>query len=188
MQDNINKTIADNTGLIFKQLRKFNLAYDPDAESIGYEALYNAIRTYDDSKSIKFSTYATVCIYNALGGYVRHLNRKRQLEVISYNTVAYTDDRTEHEFIDLLESPVDIEENVEKQETILLVQQAYKTVYDRLTNENHKKVISLWHDEDYNMPAIALASACGVSQSYVSQIINKFKFALKKELEAHFNE
>ena len=111
MQDDINDKIASNVGLIFKQLNKFNLAEDPEAESIGYEALYNAILTYDQSKSVQFSTYASVCIYNALGSYVRTQNKQRQLEVISYNNVAYTEDGTDHEFVDFISAPSDVEQD-----------------------------------------------------------------------------
>ena len=57
MQDDINATIAKHIGLIFNQLKKFNLAADPEAESIGYEALYNAILTYDQNKKIRFRTF-----------------------------------------------------------------------------------------------------------------------------------
>ena len=102
MQDDINAMIAKHSGLIFNQLKKFNLAKDPEAESIGYEALYNAILTYDQSKNVQFSTYASVCIYNALGSYVRTQNKQRQLEVISYNNVAYSEDGTDHEYVDFL--------------------------------------------------------------------------------------
>lgn len=97
MQECIDDKIRDNVGLIFTQLNKFKLAKDPEAESIGYEALYNAILTYDQSKKVQFSTYASVCIYNALGSYVRTQNKQRQLEVISYNNIAFSEDGTDHE-------------------------------------------------------------------------------------------
>lgn len=186
MQGDINDKIAANTGLIFTQLNKFNLARDPEAESIGYEALYNAILTYDQSKKVQFSTYASVCIYNALGSYVRTLNKQRQLEVISYNNVAYTEDGTDHEFVDFFEAPNSVEDNYIRCERDRLIRQVVKDQYDKLTNEKHKSIILLWCKSGYTMTSVAIAKEIGVSQPYVSQVINNFKFKLKKRLEEYY--
>lgn len=186
MQDDINDKIASNVGLIFNQLNKFNLAKDPEAESIGYEALYNAILTYDQSKSVQFSTYASVCIYNALGSYVRTQNKQRQLEVISYNNVAYTEDGTDHEFVDFISAPSDVEQGYMKKELHRLVREEFQKQYDILTNEKHKSIISLWRDSEYEASMVSIAKQVGVSQPYVSQVINSFKFNLRKRLEEHY--
>lgn len=186
MQDDINDKIASNVGLIFKQLNKFNLAKDPEAESIGYEALYNAILTYDQSKSVQFSTYASVCIYNALGSYVRTQNKQRQLEVISYNNVAYTEDGTDHEFVDFISAPSDVEQDYMNKELHRLVREEFQKQYDMLTNEKHKSIISLWRDSEYEASMVSIAKQVGVSQPYVSQVINSFKFNLRKRLEEHY--
>lgn len=186
MQDDINDKIASNVGLIFKQLNKFNLAKDPEAESIGYEALYNAILTYDQSKSVQFSTYASVCIYNALGSYVRTQNKQRQLEVVSYNNVAYTEDGTDHEFVDFISAPSDVEQDYMKKELRRLVREEFQKQYDILTNEKHKSIISLWRDSEYEASMVSISKQVGVSQPYVSQVINSFKFNLRKRLEEHY--
>lgn len=186
MQECIDDKIRDNVGLIFAQLNKFNLAKDPEAESIGYEALYNAILTYDQSKNVQFSTYASVCIYNALGTYVRTLNKQRQLEVISYNNVAYSEDGTDHEFVDFFEAPTSVEEDYIRAERNQLVRQAVKAQYDKLTNEKHKAIILLWCRSGYSMSSVTIAKEIGVSQSYVSQVISNFKFKLKKRLEEYY--
>lgn len=183
MQDDINDKIACNIGLIFNQLNKFNLAKDPEAESIGYVALYNAMLTYDQSKSVQFSTYASVCIYNALGSYVRTQNKQRQLEVVSYNNVAYADDGTKHEFVDFIPAPSDVEQDYLKKELHKLTRDEFQKQYDMLTNEKHKRIISIWRDSDYEAPMVSIAKQVGVSQPYVSQVINSFKFNLRKRLE-----
>lgn len=186
MQDDINTKIASNVGLIFKQLKKFNLAKDPEAESIGYEALYNAVLTYDQSKNIQFSTYASVCIYNALGSYVRTLNKQRQLEIISYNNIAYSEDGTDHEFVDFLQTPTDVEKDFMREELFKIVRQEFQAQYDMLTNEKHKLILALWRDSEYEASMVAIAKEAGVSQPYVSQVINSFKFNLRKRLEEHY--
>lgn len=182
MQD-IDKLIADNVGLIHKQLYKFNLAQDPEAESIGYEALYNAILNYDSKKGNKLSTVATVYIYNALGSYVRTLNAKRQIQTISYNNIAYTDDSDDHDFLDLLPSDHSVEDDYIYREECSLALRAFNNRYDKLTNEKHKTILKAWKDSEFEATTKDIAKSVGVSQSYVSQVINNFKFSLRKELE-----
>ena len=186
MQDDINDKIASNVGLIFTQLKKFNLAKDPEAESIGYEALYNAILTYDQSKNVQFSTYASVCIYNALGSYTRTLNKQRQLEVISYNNIAFSEDGTDHEFVDFIANPVDMESEFFKEELYKVVRDEVQAQYNSLTNEKHRAIVALWRDSGYEASMVSIAKQIGVSQPYVSQVINKFKFNLRKRLEEHY--
>lgn len=185
MQD-INDKIATNTGLIFNQLIKFNLAKDPEAESIGYEALYNAILTYDQSKNIKFSTYASVCIYNALGSYVRTLNKQRQLEVISYNNVAYSEDGTDHEFVDFIATPTNMEADLIRTELHQIVREVFQAQYDSLTNEKHKTILHIWRESEYTSTYSEIAKQVSVSQPYVSQVISNFKFKLRKQLEEYY--
>lgn len=186
MHYDINKKVADNTGLIFKQLKKFYLANDPEAESIGYEALYHAILNFDQEKNVQFSTYATVCIYNALGTYVRTLNRQRQLEVISYHNVAYTEDGTDCEYESFLSNSVDIETGILKQELCEAVQKEFKRLYDNLTNEKHKLILSIWRDSEFEASMVSVAKEAGVSQPYVSQVINSFKHNMKERMEEYY--
>lgn len=186
MQDDINATIAKHSGLIFNQFKKFNLAKDPEAESIGYEALYNAILTYDQSKNVQFSTYASVCIYNALGSYVRTQNKQRQLEVISYNNIAYSEDGTDHEYVDFLSTSSGVEQDFMKTELHRIVREEFQKQYDMLTNEKHKTILSLWRNSDYEASMVSIAKQAGVSQPYVSQVINSFKFNLRKRLEEYY--
>jgi len=186
MQGDVNTKIASNVGLIFKQLKKFNLAKDPEAESIGYEALYTALLTYDQSKNIQFSTYASVCIYNALGSYVRTLNKRRQLDIISYNNIAYSEDGTDHEFVDFLPTSSDVEQDFMKKELRRIVKEEFQKQYDALTNKKHQVILSLWRDSEYEASMVSIAKQAGVSQPYVSQVINSFKFNLRKKLEEYY--
>lgn len=175
--------IKKHSGLVYSQLHKFKLAQDPEAESIAYEALYNAILNFDDSKGTKLSTVATVYIYNALGSYVRTLNAKRQIQTVSYNSIAYTDDSEEHEFLDLLPSGHSVEGCYIHKEECRLAMQAFNNQYDRLTNEKHKLILAAWKESEFSATTKDIAKDVGVSQSYVSQVINMFKFSLRKELE-----
>ena len=183
MQGDLNTLIRTHSGLVYNQLRKFNLIQDPEAESIAYEALYNSILNFDESKGNKFSTVATVYIYNALGSYVRSLKGKRKIVTISYNNVAFTDDSEEHEFVDLLASDADVESDYIRGELLKHTRDVFNEVYASLTNEKHVAIIKLWDESDFTMSTTEISSQVNVSQSYVSQVINNFKFKMRKKLE-----
>lgn len=182
MQD-INDTIAENTGLIYKQLLKFGLADNQDAESIAYEALYNAILSYNETKNTKFSTYATVCIYNALGTFMRSLNKKRQLDVTSYNRVAYIDNETEHEFVDFISTYISVETEYINNETLLRIRYVFNSYVDMLKNEKHRRILMCWDASNFKATATDIAKEVGVSQSYVSQVLATTKSKLRQLLK-----
>lgn len=180
MQENLDMQIAKHLGLVYSQLHKFHLVDDQDAESLAYEALYRAIVNYDDSKNIALSTFATVCIYNALGSYVRKLNKQRQIHTISYNNLVGDDD---DEFVDFIPAADDVEKSYIHKEVCRLAIVEFKNQYDKLTNEKHKTILRAWYASDFSATTKDIAKDVGVSQSYVSQVINNFKQSLKKKLE-----
>lgn len=183
MQD-IETVIAENIGLVKAQLKRLSLYSDADAESIGYEALYNAACSFDETQGCKFSTYATCCIYNALGGHIRNLKRKRQLDVISYNCIINEDGQ---ELVDLLQGDNSVETDLLRTELCSKVDEVYDRVFSALTNAKHQAIIQLWHDSEYEMTSKEVANRVGVSQPYVSQVISTFKFNMKKKLEVYIN-
>lgn len=182
----IDSVIRNNIGLVISQLKRLNVMFDPDAESIGYEALYNAAVTYDSTKGYRFSTYATCCIFNALGSYIRTLNKKRQLQVVSYNNIAYCEDGVNHEFLEVLPNSISVEDDYLHKELLLAVNYSYKTAYNKLTNSKQKAIIKAWHDADYDISNKEIASLVGVSQPYVNQVISAFKHKIRKKLEANY--
>ena len=184
----VNSIIENNRGLVFEQLKRLYVLNDPEAESIGYEALWDAATTYEENRGYKFSTYATCCIYNALGSYIRTLNKKRQLETVSYNNIAYNDDGENHEFLELFSSIVDVEQDIMKVELYRKLNEVYQLTYDRLTNPKHQAIAKAWRDADYDISNKDIAKIVGVSQPYVNQVINTFKFNIKKRMEAYYNE
>lgn len=182
-EEELNTLIQRHSGLVYHQLHKFNLVQDCDAESIAYVALCNAIRNFDASKGTKLSTVATVYIYNALGSYIRTMHKKRVIQTISYNNIAYSDDAEEHEFLDMLSTKESTEDAYVRKELCEHTRRVFNELYDTLTNEKHRVIISIWNDSDFSMTTVEISKAAGVSQSYVSQVINNFKFKMKKKLE-----
>lgn len=186
MQD-INSIIYNNIGLVKAQLKRFNLLLDPDAESLAYEALYNAVSTFDATKGYKLSTYATCCIFNALGSYIRALNKKRQLEVVSYNNIAYTEEGSQYTYIDFIQAPIpDVDHGLLQKELCSKVNKAYEEVFNSLSNKTHIAIVAEWHKADYDISNKAIADIVGVSQPYVNQILSMVKNIIKKKLEEYY--
>lgn len=161
--------VVRHQGLIYYVLNKYNCTQSDDAQSIGYEALWRAIKTYDVSQGTEFSTYAVTCIRNALFGYFRELKEVRDAEVPFeefYNLCTY-----EEAFVDSTEPEIDYGP-------------LYKAVDDALNRLHGKKlkIAKTWLK--YDMSATALAQEVQCSQSYVSQCIAEFKAMLRKDLYA----
>lgn len=174
----IDEIISSNTGLIWAQLKRLYLCNDPDAESIGYVALYNAAVTFDESKGFQFSTYATCCIYNALGSYIRHLKRKKQLDVVSYNNLI-----NECEYLTVLVADVDVERDLINKELHKEVLTAVTELICAMPAGKKRSIIELWMDSDFKLTYTDISKITNVSQPYVSQVINAILFTLRKRLE-----
>lgn len=182
----INDKIAANKGLIYQQLARFNLLYDPDAESYAYEALYKAILTYNENAGAVFSTYAVCVIANALRHHVRTLNKKRQLEVISYHDTV-SDSANSDDIIDTLLIPdtkTDAEAIVLFKELSSVVTVSFKKVLKTLT-PLQQDIIATWYTSDCKMTQSELAKALHTSQPTVSKALSVFKYRLKLELEEY---
>jgi RNA polymerase sigma factor (sigma-70 family) len=186
MQGDVNLIIEDNLGLVYSQLKRFNLLRDQDAESIAYEALYKAIVGFDDSKTNAFSTYAVVCIYNALGCYMRQVNRVRKLDVVSYNNTVSDGEGGTTELLDFIPAKESVEDVLIKQELNGCLQTVIKELYEGLSNEKHKKIVASWIVSGYSKTTVQLAKDVEVSQSYASQVIQRFKSNIKKRMEVNY--
>lgn len=179
----INDKIAANKGLIYQQLARFNLTYDQDAESYAYEALYRAIITYDEKAGAVFSTYAVCVIANALRKHLRTLNKKRQLDVVSYNGTASTDSDAD-DMIVILPDGVDAEAVVLFKELKGVVRDAFYKVLSAMP-ELQRQAIIMWYNADCKLTQTELAKALRTSQPTVSKALSVFKYRLKLELEEY---
>lgn len=177
----LNETIQANMGLVYKQLHKFNRVHDDEAYSKALIALGKAAETYDKDKGYTFSTYASVCIYNAIAHHLRDEARENRLPVVSYDDyVEGTEDLT---FAEMIAAPDTAESEYLRKELFEKIWEAFDTVYETLPNDTAKRVISLWRESEFTSTQGKIASLTGLSQSYVSRILSAFKHKLKKELE-----
>lgn len=179
----IDYLIIKHKGLLYKQLGRFNLIGNPDAESAGYWALYKALITFKESEHVLISTYATCCIYNALGCYIRTLYKKRKVDTISYNNIICD----QIEYGDTLSTNVSVEDVCVEKELVLKTREAINDIYDKMTNEKQRSILKMYVDSEYSASTTYIADKVGVSQSYVSQVLSEFKNKLKRKIGGYYN-
>lgn len=175
--DNVDELVRRNTGLIFSQLYKLHVTNEPDAISAAYEALYKAIMTYDGKS--KFSTYATVCIYNAVGSVIRNMNTQIRINTSSYDIEL---DDTGSTVLQNLESFDTADKNALSNAGVSLVMHCVDLCLKELKNPLHKNIIESWATSNFEKQHTKIASELGCSQTYVTQIIKKFRHQLKKKM------
>lgn len=171
----VEKVIVDNTGLVYHQLHKFNLAYNEDAISYAMEALWKAASTYDESRNCKFSTYASTCIYNGIMMYLRVSSKEQLLDTVSLEAELNEDGLT---YVDLIAGADDIE-----LEQFSAINKAINRAIANTHNEKHKEVVIKWIESNFEATQNELAEMLDISQAQVSRILSIFKNKLKKELE-----
>lgn len=179
----INKKIAENTGLVYQQLHRFRLVDDPDAESFAYEALYKAVLTYDEKSGNAFSTYAVCIISNALRMHLRSLNKKRQLTVVSYDAPITEDDENCNMLVFLTDN-TSAEDYILREELQIEVEKAIQDVLNSLP-DTHRAIVQMWYDSDCTAKQQSIASAMKVTQPVVSRALSAFKHKLKIRLEEY---
>lgn len=177
----VNDKIAANLGLVYQQLARFNLTNNQDAESFAYEALYRAVITFKEDAGNAFSTYAVCVIANELRKYLRTVNKKRQLEVISYYETIRTDSK-ELYLVDTIKSAEDTESLVLFEELSETVREAFIKVLLKMS-DTQRKVVTLWYKTGCEMTQCEIANVLNVAQPTVSRAISIFKYKLKTELE-----
>lgn len=178
-EDVINELITLNYGLLKAQLFKFYLYDDPDALSFAYEALLKAINTFDGSKNNKFSTYATVCIYNRLGSYVRSLHNQK-VEVVYYEDSVIEGGPT---LLNVIDSGVRTDHGVLIKDHIVDVKTVVNLLIDGTSNALQRRIFVVWRDSEFKATHENIATIVGCTQSYVSQVIKKFSKKVKYKLE-----
>lgn len=164
--------------LVFIQSKKFGLLKDVEAESIGYEALVNAINTYDPTNRASLATYASVVIYNAIGGYYRHITRARQIVCVSYD--ATLEDGSS--YIDVLSRGNTTVDTVLHNELEEKLKQAITEVRASLSCKQ-SVIITAWIKSNFSAKTTDLASLAKTSQPYVSETIAMFKHKVKINLK-----
>lgn len=161
--DTINDEIKQHEGLIYYTLKYLKCGYSHDYISVGYEALWRAIQTFDENNGAEFSTYAVTCIKHAI-----------------YNVFREQKAVNDHEVLleDLIETSTGIRLNVSTS-MHPEVQHAVDEALNYFTGKKHQ-ILKCWIES--SMSATAIADEVGCSQSYVSQVLKEIQAFLRKDL------
>lgn len=177
----VESIITANMGLVYSSLHKFNLAYDQEAESYAMEGLYKAAVSFDKSRGYKFSTYAMVIIYNALRMHLRQVNKKKQIQEISYYTESPAAEGTY--LLDTLTQGSGADAKS-------LSDEACKEIIDTFNKHIRslhglpRSIIRMFYANP-KMTQYEIATSLGVSQPTVSRAIATFLNKLRKDLEEY---
>lgn len=170
---NINEIMEANVGLVYAQLATFNVGCNDNAESYALEGLYRAVINYNVGGGVAFSTFAIVCIRNAIRQVLRSDTRNQQCYSLQELMEMYGDTvYNNRELVTEMKQGID--------------EGCIRDIVEKLfTSEtpSAKRVLRIWIDEDYSIKTSELAIMLDCSQAYVSTIINRFRRKLARKLK-----
>ena len=155
--------ILSNHGIVFSVMKNLSIPLtDEDMFQTGVIGLLKAINTFDASRGCKFSTYAFPIVRNELFMTFRK-NRKSVKAAFSLDDNADIGNGKSVSYAEVITDGKDYEENVVNS---ILVQQIFKRLGLR-----EKHIFTMFFVE--NRTQCEISKVLGISQSYVSRIINK---------------
>lgn len=177
----INELIENNISMVIQIVRREYITlndYDKkDLVSVGIEGLMKAAKTFNTNKNAKFKTYATTCIRNEIGMFLRKNNR------------FFKADRLERPINDIINAPSEyvtvadrIMDDTDCFEKIFIeddINQLRKAI-DNLS-EKHQKLINMFYYQNYTQ--MQIAQELGVTQSFVSRMLKQCINCLKNEIK-----
>lgn len=120
MQNNVDELIINNTKLIYLVLKKLHMYNFNDIDKyydVGMIGLVKGAKNFDSNLGIKPSSYLTKCITNSILQEMRSENRPSKVNLdntLSLSTIVHENITLE----DILQSNVDIQNDIEKEESI----------------------------------------------------------------------
>ena len=176
------KLIEHNLRLVAHIIKKYyqNCSSQDDLVSIGTIGLIKAIDTYDLSKNIKLSSYASRCIENEILMHFR--NGKKSAQDVSLNDTIDTDkDGNPLTLMDIMASDDDIFDDLDRKMN-LAVLDSY--IQAELNDREREIIIDRYGLYGRTpLPQRELAKRLGISRSYISRIEKKALEKLRERYE-----
>ena len=174
MKKDCNKLFFDNLNLVYHILQKLDYNKN-DREDLIHEGaigLLKSIKSFDDKKGIRFSTYAFCCIKNEMLYYLR----KNQYNYIYVNDYIYDD----IELIETIKSyDIDILENLIKNEMLESLKQYLN---DKLNKVEQFIIKSLFGIDCEKKNQLEVSKLLNISQGTVSREKNKLIYKIKTSI------
>lgn len=168
--------VVQNQKLVYHLLKKVNVPpceYE-DLSQVGMIGLVKAAATFDETRQIKFATYASRCINNEINMYFRR--NKKHLGNVSLNE-PFSKDNDGRELLieDTISDPMD-SNFTDKIESTEMIETAVSIVLNCFSMR--EKIILLFSMGGVNQKKIA--EYLSISQSYVSRLENKLHKRVKQ--------
>lgn len=177
-----NIIVEHNLRLVAHIIKKYYANYDEqeDLISIGTIGLIKAVNSFDNTKGIKFATYASKCIENEI--LMNFRTRKKISQEVSINEPIDTD--SEGNPLTLMEI-ISVEDSVTDEiEKKIAINKIYSYI-DEMEDEREKTIIIMRYGLYDTIPHTQreVASILKISRSYVSRIEKRVLENLKKLFE-----
>lgn len=177
----INELIENNMKLVGFVSKRFptDLVSREDLIAAGYIGLIKAAQTFDKEKGYKFATFAVVVISNEMKRAIANVQKNK--EVISLQEVLFCDKERNMTLEDILQSPINLEEQyLEKEE----YQELYSAI--KQLDKTEQEWIYLYYGfYDKRYTGTEIAKMYGINQSTFSRklpkIIEKLRIILLNE-------
>ena len=177
-----NQLVEHNLRLVAHIIKKYyqNASGQEDLVSIGTIGLIKAINTYDLSKNIKLSSYASRCIENEILMHFRNLRKSAQ-DVSLNDTIDTDKDGNPLTLMDIIADDSDFDENID---TKLHLQVLRRYIDSELTPRERVVIMERYGLSSAEpLPQRELAQRLGISRSYISRIEKKALQKLRKRYE-----
>lgn len=183
----MNETLfIENQPLIKFIIKKMRLKYNlEECYLIGENALLKAIKTFDESKGFKFSSYATKCIQYELSNYLQYKNTKKRKYDDYLISLDEEIDEEKNTLLDLISDGTNLENDIIQCEKIELL----KTIVNILEPNDKfmmEHYFELWGNK--KMTQKEMANFLNVKVSYVSYRIKRAMRIIKKIMEDKYGE
>lgn len=183
MINNEEQEYLENRGLIgiaFKQMHLYFRTQDDyqDYTDAGTDGLLRGIRTFDENKGVKKSTYYYTCIRNEIHTKIVEKNRLKNQRHVSLNQIANDLDGTE--LMDFIPSEYDLEEEVKKK----INGEKVISIINTLNPREQYIVKSKYGIDKHQKKTIqAIANELGLSHQRVHVIYNNAISKIYKKLK-----
>lgn len=182
-----NKLIEHNLRLVAYIVRKHYSDSGEQEEliSIGTIGLIRAAETFNDEKSVNFSTYASTCIQNQIKMYFRKASQRKN-EVYLNDPIDTDKNGNEITIADIYKDKTDVYEDV----TLKIDSSKLYEMVNTILDKREKQIICYRYGLATNnnkamkpMTQKEVASILKISRSYVSRIEKKALERLREEFE-----
>lgn len=141
----------------------------------GSLGLSSAINTYDVSKNIKFSTYATKCINNEISKYVTKMYKEKGMLYIE-DVIFDVNDDSELNYKEVISSNFNVENDYEQKELVAIVNERLEQLESR-----ERSILTMYFGFN-NTKCVTMqeiAENLGISRSYVAKIMKEQLYGFK---------